>query len=132
MGEEERKSRGEIIGKKIRALREERGMSRKRLWELLDGIYTYDALTRLELGKLKDPPTRVLRKIAEIFEVPLEELLREEERIAIASDIVKDPDIMLLMYQAKDLSPKDKKILLKILSILKEENERKREGEQDN
>ena len=132
MGEEERKSRGEIIGKKIRALREERGMSRKRLWELLDGIYTYDALTRLELGKLKDPPTRVLRKIAEIFEVPLEELLREEERIAITSDIVKDPDIMLLMYQAKDLSPKDKKILLKILSILKEENERKREGEQDN
>jgi len=107
-------------------------MSRKRLWELLDGIYTYDALTRLELGKLKDPPTRVLRKIAEIFEVPLEELLREEERVAIASDIVKDPDMMLLMYQAKDLSPKDKKILLKILSILKEENERKREGEQDN
>ena len=132
MGEEERKYRGEIIGKKIRALREERGMSRKRLWELLDGIYTYDALTRLELGKLKDPPTRVLRKIAEIFEVPLEELLREEERVAIASDIVKDPDMMLLMYQAKDLSPKDKKILLKILSILKEENERKREGEQDN
>jgi len=130
MGEEERKSRGEIIGKKIRALREERGMSRKRLWELLDGIYTYDALTRLELGKLKDPPTRVLRKIAEIFEVPLEELLREEERIAIASDIVKDPDIMLLMYQAKDLSQKDKKVLLKIIKLIKEEYGSEGKGEQ--
>jgi transcriptional regulator with XRE-family HTH domain len=131
MGEEERKTRGEIIGKKIRAIRESKGMSRKRLWELLDGIYTYDALTRLELGKLKDPPTRVLAKIAEVLGVPLEELLKEEERIAIASDIVKDPDVMLLMYHAKDLSPNDKKILLKILEVLKEEHERKREGEQN-
>jgi len=131
MGEEERKTRGERIGKKIRAIRESKGMSRKRLWELLDGIYTYDALTRLELGKLKDPPTRVLAKIAEVLGVPLEELLKEEERIAIASDIVKDPDVMLLMYHAKDLSPNDKKILLKILEVLKEEHERKREGEQN-
>jgi transcriptional regulator with XRE-family HTH domain len=131
MGEEERKTRGEIIGKKVRAIRESKGMSRKRLWELLDGIYTYDALTRLELGKLKDPPTRVLAKIAEVLGVPLEELLKEEERIAIASDIVKDPDVMLLMYHAKDLSPNDKKILLKILEVLKEEHERKREGEQN-
>jgi transcriptional regulator with XRE-family HTH domain len=131
MGEEERKTRGEIIGKKVRAIRESKGMSRKRLWELLDGIYTYDALTRLELGKLKDPPTRVLAKIAEVLGVPLEELLKEEERIAIASDIVKDPDVMLLMYHAKDLSPNDKKILLKILEVLKEERERKREGEQN-
>jgi len=131
MGEEERKTRGEIIGKKVRTIRESKGMSRKRLWELLDGIYTYDALTRLELGKLKDPPTRVLAKIAEVLGVPLEELLKEEERIAIASDIVKDPDVMLLMYHAKDLSPNDKKILLKILEVLKEEHERKREGEQN-
>ena len=131
MGEEERKTRGEIIGKKIRAIRESKGMSRKRLWELLDGIYTYDALTRLELGKLKDPPTRVLAKIAEVLGVPLEELLKEEERIAIASDIVKDPDVMLLMYHAKDLSPNDKKILLKVLRMLKEEHMREREGKQD-
>lgn len=132
MGEGEKKARGEIIGKRIRAIRESKGiMSRKRFCELLGGIYTYDALTRLELGKLKNPPTRVLKKIAEVLEVPLEELFKEEERVAIASDIAKDPDMMLLMYQAKDLSPRDKKILLKILSVLKEEHERERAGEQD-
>jgi hypothetical protein len=33
------------------------------------------------------------------------------------------------MYQAKDLSPKDKRVLLKVLKILKEEYESERKGE---
>ncbi len=79
----------------------------------------------------RSPKGSSCKKIAEVLEVPLEELFKEEERVAIASDIAKDPDMMLLMYQAKDLSPRDKKILLKILSVLKEEHERERAGEQD-
>jgi len=120
---------GESIGKKIVALREAKGMSRIGLCRLLGDIYSYDALTKLELGKVKSPPLNVLKKIAEILEVPLEELLRGDEEVVTTQDLLKDPDLMVLMYDAKDLSPRDRRILLKILEILKKENERERKGE---
>lgn len=120
---------GKSIGKKIVALREAKGMSRIGLCRLLGDTYSYDALTKLELGKIKSPPLNVLKKIAEILEVPLEEFLRGDEEVVTTQDLLKDPDLMVLMYDAKDLSPRDRRILLKILEILKKENERERKGE---
>jgi transcriptional regulator with XRE-family HTH domain len=128
MGVPKKGSKGEMIGKKIRAIREAKGISRRWLCNLLGGIYSYDALTKLELGKVKDPPINVLTKIAEVLEIPLEEILKEDERVMLANDLLKDPDITVLMYQAKDLSPRDRRILLKVLRILKEENDSKRQG----
>lgn len=131
MVEEERNTREETIGERIRAIREARGMSRRDLCDLLGGIYSYDALTRLELGKVKDLPVTVFAKISEVLNVPVEEFLSEDDRVFIDDELLKDPEVVLIMYHAKDLSPNDKKILLKILEVLKEEHERKREGEQN-
>lgn len=121
---------GGYIGKKIVALREAKRMSRKDLWKLLGDMYSYDALTKLELGKTNSPPINVLKKIAEILEVPLEELLREDEEVITTQDLLNDPDLTVLMYGARDLSPRDRRVLLKVLEILKKENEREREGKQ--
>lgn len=128
MGVAKKESKGELIGKRIRAIRESKGMSRATLCRRLGGIYAYDALTKLELGKLKDPPINVLEKIAEVLDVPLESLIKGDE-IVTEEDLLKDPDITVLMYQAKDLSPRDKRILLKVLKILKEEYESEGKGE---
>lgn len=121
---------GGYIGKKIVALREAKRMSRKELCKLLGDMYSYDALTKLELGKINSPPINVLKKIAEILEVPLEELLREDEDVITTQDLMNDPDLTVLMYGAKELSPRDRRVLLKVLEILKKENEREREGKQ--
>ena len=131
MVEEERDTREETIGERIRAIREARGMSRRDLCDLLGCIYSYHALTRLELGKVKDLPVTVFAKISEVLNVPVEELLSEDDRVFIDDELLKDPEVVLIMSHAKDLSPNDKKILLKILEVLKEEHERKREGEQN-
>jgi len=131
MVEEERNTRDEIIGEKIRAIRKAKGMSRRDLCDLLGGIYSYDALTRLELGKVKDLPVTVFAKISEVLNVPVEEFLSEDDRVFIDDELLKDPEVVLIMYQAKDLSPKDKKVLLKVLRMLKEEHKREREGKQD-
>ena|GEM_PF-2209085 len=126
MVEEKKKTRGEIIGKKVRAIREAKGMSRGDLCDLLGGIYSYHSLTKLELGKLKEPPITVLTKISEVLNVPVEELLSEDEMVFLDDDLLKDPDIALLMYNAKDLSANDKRILLRILKVLKEEQEKEK------
>jgi len=131
MVEEERNTRDEIIGEKIRAIRKAKGMSRRDLCDLLGGIYSYNALTRLELGKVKDLPVTVFAKISEVLNVPVEEFLSEDDRVFIDDELLKDPEVVLIMYQAKDLSPKDKKVLLKVLRMLKEEHKREREGKQD-
>ena len=106
-------------------------MSRRDLCDLLGGIYSYDALTRLELGKVKDIPVTVFAKISEVLNVPVEEFLSEDDRVFIDDELLKDPEVVLIMYHAKDLSPNDKKLLLKILRMLKEEHKREREGKQD-
>ena len=118
---------GETIGKRIRAIRERRGMTRKKLFELLGGVYSYDALLKVELGRIKHPPIEVVAKIAEILEVPIEELISEGEP-QLEEDLLKDPDLTILMYQAKDLSSKDKQIVLKVIKALKEEYDRERKG----
>jgi len=130
MGIPRKENRGVYIGKKIRALREERGMSRQKLWELIGGTYSYDALTKVELGVVKSPPVAILKKIADIFEIPLEELIKADDELITADDLLKDPDMKLLMYQAKDLSQKDKKVLLKIIKLIKEEYGSEGKGEQ--
>jgi len=117
------------IGKKIVALREAKGISRKGLCQLLGDMYSYHALTKLEMGKVKSPPLNVLKRIAEILEVPLEEFLREDDEVITKEDLMKDPELMVLMYDAKDLSPRDRKILIKVLEILKGENEGERKSE---
>ncbi len=131
MVEEKKKARGEIIGKKIRAIREAKGLSRGELCDLLGGIYSYPALTKLERGKLEDPPISVLAKISEVLNVPVEELLSEDEEITLYDDLLTDPDLALLMYQAKDLSVKDKRILFRILKVLKEMREEEGRDKRD-
>jgi len=124
---EDKLIKGETIGKKIRAIRERRGMTRKKLFELLGGVYSYDALLKVELGRIKHPPIEIVAKIAEILEVPIEELISEGEP-QLEEDLLKDPDLTILMYQAKDLSSKDKQIVLKVIKALKEGYDRERKG----
>lgn len=68
-----------------------------------------------------------MAKIAKILDVPIEELLSKEEP-QLEEDLLKDPDLTILMYQAKDLSSRDKQVVLKVIKALKEDNEGQREG----
>lgn len=61
-------------------------------------ICTHAMLTKLELEKTNSPPINVLKKITEILEVPLEELLREDEEVVTTKDLLNDSNLTLFMY----------------------------------
>lgn len=127
-GKEERI--GIIIGKRIKAIREKKGITRPMLAKLLEGLYTYDALYRLEERGVYDPPISVINKIADILGVTLDELIRGDET-TLKEDILSDPELTILMYEAKDLSKKDKEVVLQVIEALKEKNVSKGKGGRD-
>jgi len=118
---------GRVIGKKIKSIREKKGITRPMLAKLLEGLYSYDAIYKLEERGVKAPPISVLARIAEILGVSIDDLIRWEETTA-REDILSDPDLTVLMYEAKDLSKKDRDVVLQVIEALKEKNVSKRKG----
>lgn len=119
---------GRIIGKRIKAIREKKGISRTELVKLLDGLYSYDAVYKLEERGVDNPPITVIAKIADILGVSVDELIRQEEP-SLREEVLQDPDLTILMYQAKDLSKKDKAVILQVIEALKNKDAGKGKGE---
>ncbi len=64
------------FGQKLRILREKRGISLRQLAPML-GIKAYSFISEIETGK-KKPSLEFVLKIAELFEVTPDQLLRDE------------------------------------------------------
>ncbi len=118
---EEEKSLGFTIGKRIKAIREKKGISRPMLAKLLDGLYSYDALYRLEERGIKSPPLNVIAKIADVLGVSFSDLIKDED-LAVKDETLSDPELTILMYEARDLSKKDRDVVLQVIKALKEKN----------
>lgn len=72
------------IGNNIKRLRKEKGMSQEQLAEQL--IVTHQAVSKWETGNAQ-PDIDTLKKLSEIFGVPIEELIyeRSEKRISVST-----------------------------------------------
>ena len=64
------------LGEKLRTLREGRGLSLRQL-AVLVGMSSYSHLAEIESGKSK-PSVELLVKLADLFEVSTDQLLRDE------------------------------------------------------
>ena len=64
------------FGEKMRALRKQRGMTIQKLARVL-GYRTGSYITELEQGK-KIPKMEFIAKVADVFGVPMETLMRDE------------------------------------------------------
>lgn len=70
-----------LLGRRLRELREERDLSLRELAEALGGL-SKAHLSDIELGQ-RNPSPSLLFKMAEVFEVPLEELQRLDARPSV-------------------------------------------------
>lgn len=72
------------IGNNIKRLRKDRGLSQEQLAEQL--CVTHQAVSKWETDKAQ-PDIETLKKLSEIFEVPVEELIygKDEKRISIST-----------------------------------------------
>jgi XRE family transcriptional regulator of biofilm formation len=64
------------FGKKLRTLREQRGLSLRQLAAMLN-IHAHSFISEIETGK-KKPSLEFVIKVADLFQVPLEPLARDE------------------------------------------------------
>ncbi len=65
-----------MFGEKLRTLRERRGLSLRQLAAMLD-IHAHSFISEIETGK-KKPSLELVIKVADLFQVPLEPLARDE------------------------------------------------------
>lgn len=63
------------FGEKLRALREQRGLTLRQLSDLVEVGYSY--ISKMERGE-KTPNVAMLVKIADFFEVSFDDLIRDE------------------------------------------------------
>jgi len=64
------------FGEKLRRLRKKRGISLRQLAPMLN-INSYSFISEIETGK-KKPSLELVIKVADLFNVPLEQLARDE------------------------------------------------------
>lgn len=104
-----------LVSKRIKDKREEKGWSQTELAK--NAGITASALSQIESGE-RFPSTVVLHKIAKTLSTSVDYLLgsKEEEDIA---DLLRDKKIEVLFRSFKDLSPKDRELILKNIEFLK-------------
>jgi transcriptional regulator with XRE-family HTH domain len=67
------------FGEKVRTLRKQRGLSLRKLASEL-GLSTHSHLDRIESGQSK-PSADLILKIADFFEVSIDDLMRDERKL---------------------------------------------------
>jgi transcriptional regulator with XRE-family HTH domain len=78
------------FGEKLRTLRQRRGMSLRDLATRLD-FQSHAHLARIERGE-KTPSADVILKIADVFQVSLDQLMRDELELDAGSDDAANTD----------------------------------------
>lgn len=101
-------------GERIRKLRKSRGWTQDELAERagMNGRH----LSRFETGQL-EPPLRTLRRIAEAFEVPVEELTEENPQERLAT-LVPDPELLEQFQVLSRMDEEDRKAVKRVLSAV--------------
>jgi transcriptional regulator with XRE-family HTH domain len=100
------------LGEKLAALRKERHWSQQKLSEKL-GLGGRSAnITRWESNRFR-PNSTTLQKLADIFEVRIDELLADEA--PVPDSLTKDKKLVEKMYQLKELEPEDRAVIFHII-----------------
>lgn len=126
------------IGKRIRNLREKKGMSREEFAKRL-GL-SYWAVSKYENGE-RNPDAETLNKIADILGVTVDYLLGrnnnhsphqriieaiqdDEELLEFWEELSKRDDLKLLFKQVKPLKPESIKTIIRIIKAIEDEEQR--------
>ncbi len=100
------------LGETIAKLRKERGWSQVEL-ATLAGVHQAH-ITRMERGRTK-PRMKTLTKLAEVFRVPLEELLRTEQSSEPAVLGLEDQELGALLSRIPNLRQAQREALKTVL-----------------
>jgi transcriptional regulator with XRE-family HTH domain len=101
-----------MIGEKLRKLRKERGWTQKTLEEKT-GVAQRN-ISSYESGKLQ-PSARTLRKFADAFEVPVEELVGEPRKEAAL--VLSDPELLQMFREVSQLPEAEQNRLKWVISL---------------
>lgn len=88
------------LGKTIRTLRKEHGMTQDELAEKL-GYKNRSTIANIETGR-QDIPRAVILKLAQIFDVPISELMDIDLTITDTSDLSDEELHLITMYRRLD------------------------------
>lgn len=88
-----------------------------------------DTISRICTGKTAAPKLSTIRAIAKAFDVPLEDLIGNEDSVApyyldkktgaLAQELKDNTELKILLDASKDLSPEDLQTLIGMVNMLK-------------
>jgi transcriptional regulator with XRE-family HTH domain len=102
------------IGERIRILRKKRGWTQDQLGEVV-GMHGRH-IGRYETDKTK-PSAKALQKLAEVFEVSVDELLQEHDKPTLET-LLKDKELIKLFQEVETLEEKDRMVAKGVLHAL--------------
>ena len=102
------------IGERIRILRKEKGWTQSLLGQMVELHGGH--IGRYETNKSK-PSTKALRKMAEVFGISIDELVRGDEKPTLEA-LIKDRELLELFQEVEELEEKDKALAKGVLQLL--------------
>ncbi|MBI4825774.1 MAG: helix-turn-helix transcriptional regulator [Nitrospirae bacterium] len=107
----------ETVGDRIKAERIKTGWNQTKLAEIA-GVRP-STISQIENGD-RYPSTEVLEKLAKALKTTVSRLLGQTSKDEL-EDILQDPDVQLLFRDFKNLSAKDREMILRQIKFLKSE-----------
>lgn len=114
----------EELGERLREAREYRGYSQEEIAEYLD--ISRSAVSLMENGSRK-VDTIELRRLAELYEVTIDKLVGQT-----AGPNEKNEDIQMVARATQDLTPEDRKEVLRFAEFLQSKRARRESDESEN
>ncbi len=112
-----------VLGNKLKELRKNFCMTQDEIAEILDMSRT--SFSKYENGAA-NPPLSVMRKLAKIYNVPIEYLIHDESTSITLNEAKTDhePDPNNLVYYFSQLTPEERKLIMKLRLM---QNDKKQE-----
>jgi len=123
LGRQADPSLANTLGKRLRAARENRGLTQEGLGALLH--VTHTTINRYEQG-LRKPTPEMLRQLADALNVSIDYLVGRTD--VPDPELVKEDDAAYLLRHYGDLTPEQKRRLQEYIEFLKFEHRKKRIG----
>lgn len=116
MGDEKITQQSIKFGQYLHNLREERRWSLRDIQEKTNNEVSNAYLSQLESGKKNIPTLKVMQRIADAFELPIEVFLKEAGYASPDMAVKKEASVVFRGYEK--LSPKGRKIMEDMLKTL--------------
>lgn len=111
-----------IIGKKLQHLRKEKSWTQDQLGELI-GVHGR-SIGKYEAG-MSNPSRETLQKLANIFKVPMEYFLVEEEN-TLTSTPIRDKKLLQYFLEVDLMDDETKKVIMSVIEgMIAKENAKK-------